>query len=144
MESAGYSNTPLAKKLGMKSDFRILLVNEPPYYFQLFMDLPDNLEFVETLDTGIDLIHYFTKHMEELERDILALRNCIVQNGAIWISWPKKASKIETNVTEDLIRNLALRNGLVDVKVCAIDSTWSGLKLVIPVKLRLREAKADK
>jgi len=143
MESAGYSNTPLARKLGIKRSFRILLVNEPLNYFQLFTDLPDDLEFVETWDTGINLIHYFTKDIRELEHDIARLRNAIVQNGSIWVSWPKKASKIETNITEDLIRNLALASGLVDIKVCAIDSIWSGLKLVIPVKQRLGQSEGQ-
>ena len=76
------------------------------------------------------------KEERQLQRDILKLKDQIEQNGMIWISWPKKSSKVETDITEDLIRNLALKNGLVDIKVCAVDETWSGLKLVIPVKNR--------
>ena len=137
METAGYSGTPLSRKLGFKSGFNIRLINEPDYYFKLFPNLLTDLVILE--DPGIkkDIIHYFTKEISELERDILLLKVEIEQNGSIWISWPKKSSKVATNVTEDLIRNLALTSGLVDVKVCAVDEIWSALKLVIPVKDRL-------
>ena len=137
METAGYSGTPLSKKLGFKSGFKIRLINEPDYYFKLFPNLLTDLVILE--DPGIkkDIIHYFTKEISELERDIMLLKVEIEQNGSIWISWPKKSSKVATNVTEDLIRNLALTSGLVDVKVCAVDEIWSALKLVIPVKDRL-------
>jgi hypothetical protein len=83
-----------------------------------------------------DFIHYFVTKEKELVKDINDLKEQIVQNGMIWISWPKKSSKVETDITEDVIRNIALKNGLVDVKVCAVDEMWSGLKLVIPVKNR--------
>lgn len=79
---------------------------------------------------------YFTKHAKDLAKDMVHLINEIVPDGMIWISWPKKASKIGTDVTEDMIRQVALANGLVDIKVCAVDEVWSGLKLVIPVKDR--------
>ena len=84
-----------------------------------------------------NLIHFFTKDALELNDNIVLLKNEIEVDGMIWISWPKKASKILTDITEDTIRNLALKNGLVDIKVCAIDEIWSGLKLVIPVKDRI-------
>jgi hypothetical protein len=131
---AGYSSTPLAKKLGIKQGFKIALYNQPEYYFKLFTDLPD-VKIVSDKST-VDFIHYFVKEEKHLLKDISKLKNQIEQNGMIWISWPKKSSKVETNITEDVIRNLSLKSGLVDIKVCAVDETWSGLKLVIPVKDR--------
>ena len=136
METAGYSGTPLAKKLGFKNGSKIRLVNIPNYYLNLFTDLPSDLSVIEDLTVKKDLIHYFTTSAVELERDIIPLKNEIQSNGMIWVSWPKKSSRVPTDITEDTIRNLALANGLVDVKVCAVDQVWSGLKLVIPVKFR--------
>jgi hypothetical protein len=136
MSLAGYSGTPLAKKLGIKEGFAIAVINAPEYYFDLFTDLPQ-VNIVKDSKKKKDLIHYFVKEQKQLIKDILKLKAGIEQNGAIWISWPKKASKVETDITEDTIRNLALQNGLVDVKVCAVDEVWSGLKLVIPVKDRI-------
>jgi hypothetical protein len=134
MQTSGYSETPLAKKLGIKEGFKIALYHQPEYYFNLFTDFPENVKFINK--HKVDLVHYFVKEERQLQRDILKLKDQIEQNGMIWISWPKKSSKVETDITEDLIRNLALKNGLVDIKVCAVDETWSGLKLVIPVKKR--------
>ena len=133
---AGYSGTPLAKKLGIKEGYTARIVNEPDYYFDLFTDMPEKVSFITDKKTKKQFIHYFTKESKDLVKNIVALKNEIVQDGMIWISWPKKAAKIETDVTEDVIRNLALANGLVDIKVCAVDEIWSGLKLVIPVKDR--------
>jgi proteasome assembly chaperone (PAC2) family protein len=137
MALTGYSGTPLAKKLGIKEGSIVRLVNQPHYYFDLFTDLPDNIIIQKDTTTTKHLVHYFTKDIAELERDIEALRQEIFPNGMVWISWPKKASKIPTNITEDSIRQLALASGLVDVKVCAIDDIWSGLKLVVRVKDRV-------
>jgi hypothetical protein len=137
MATNAYSNTPLLQKLGIKDGFKIKIINEPDYYFELFTDFPQNIIIERNKDEKKDFIHYFTKEAKNLENEILQLRSEINPNGIIWISWPKKASKIKTDVTEDLIRNLALKNGLVDVKVCAVDDIWSGLKLVIPVKERV-------
>jgi hypothetical protein len=136
MTASGYSGTPLAKKLGIKERFKIRLVNQPAYYFDLFTDLPENVEILTNKKNTKNLVHYFTKKATDLHRDIQSLRREIFPSGILWISWPKKASKIQTDVTEDIIRNMALANGLVDIKVCAIDETWSGLKLVVPVKDR--------
>ena len=135
MATAGYSSTPLAKKLGIKEGFKIKLVNEPGYYLSLFTDFP-KVQFIKDNSTKKNFIHYFTKDAKALHREILKLKAEIEPDGMIWISWPKKASKIITDVTEDIIRSFALANGLVDIKVCAVDETWSGLKLVIPVKDR--------
>ncbi|MGG7663452.1 DUF3052 domain-containing protein [Dyadobacter sp. BHUBP1] len=133
---AGYSNTSLVKKLGIKPGFKIRFVDPPTHYFDLLEGLPADIIVLEEPVPELDFIHYFTKQAAGLERDLPALRRQIVPNGTIWISWPKKASKVPTDVTEDVIRNLALPIGLVDVKVCAIDAVWSGLKLVIRVKDR--------
>lgn len=133
---AGYSGTPLAKKLGIKASAKVTLINAPDYYLQLFTDMPADVYFVD--ETGIkkDLIHFFTKSNDELLTVLPQLMKQIQPDGMIWVSWPKKASKVVTDITEDVIRNFALKIGLVDVKVCAVDETWSGLKLVIPVKDR--------
>jgi len=136
MQNAGYSGTPLAKKLGIEDSFKIKLVNQPEYYFSLFTDFPKQVEVLNDNNTKKNFIHYFTTKAKELENDIEALKEEIVPDGLIWISWPKKASKVATDITEDVIRDLALGAGLVDVKVCAVDEVWSGLKLVIPVKNR--------
>lgn len=131
---SGYSGTQLAKKLGIKDGFKISLFHQPEYYFNLFTDFPADVKI--TNKSKVDFIHYFVKEEKQLLKDISKLKNGIEQNGMIWISWPKKSSKVETDITEDVIRNIALKNGLVDIKVCAVDETWSGLKLVIPVKDR--------
>jgi len=133
---AGYSNTPLAKKLGLKNGFRIRLINAPAHYFELFTEMPAPLHFIDDISVKKDLIHFFTISAEELRAVLPALKNEVVHNGMIWVSWPKKASKMTTDVNEQMIRDLALASGLVDIKVCAVDEVWSGLKLVIPVKER--------
>ena len=139
MNSSGYSGTPLAKKLGIKDGFKIKLVNQPDYYFNLFESLPEKIEFIHDRKTRKDFVHFFVKDAGVLEKEIVSLKKEIVPNGMIWISWPKKSSKVVTDITEDLIRKLALTHGLVDVKVCAVDDVWSGLKLVIPLKDRSSE-----
>ncbi len=134
---AGYSSTPLAKKLGIKPGFNISLVNAPDYYFELFTDLPANLTFADK-DKNFkrDFIHFFTQLKDEYLANLPLLKQQLKPDGMIWVSWPKKASKVITDITEDIIRNYALEVGLVDIKVCAVDEVWSGLKLVIPVKDR--------
>jgi hypothetical protein len=134
-QPAGYSGTPLAKKLGIKPGFRLKLINAPGRYFSLFTDMPPDIKITE-MEIHIDLIHFFTKSRDEFIAQLPLLKNQIKPNGTIWVSWPKKASKVVTDITEDTIRNYALQTGLVDIKVCAVDEVWSGLKLVIPVKER--------
>ncbi len=133
---AGYSGTPLAKKLGIKGGYYIKLVNAPDYYFDLFTDLPPDLHIGDYLGIKYDLVHFFTMRADEYTMLLPVLKEQIKPNGIIWVSWPKKASKIVTDITEDVIRSFAIKTGLVDVKVCAVDEIWSGLKLVIPVKDR--------
>jgi len=138
MTTAGYSGTPLQKKLGIKEGFTIKLVNTPAYYFDLFTEIPE--ELAESINPKVekDFIHFFTKDSLEFEKALPGFMKEMKQNGMIWVSWPKKASKVVTDVTEDVIRNYALAIGLVDVKVCAVDEIWSGLKLVIRVKNRIK------
>ena len=136
MKSAGYSGTPLGKKLGIKEKSLIRLIHAPDYYFDLFADFPKDVKVATKEKSNIDFIHYFSKDNLNLSKDIPALKKQLSQNGMIWVSWYKKSAKIPTDVTEDIVRDLALKNGLVDIKVCAIDEVWSGLKLVIPVKDR--------
>lgn len=138
---AGYSGTPLAKKLGIKEGHVVLALGAPEDYEELLEGLPDDVliekaDSAEQGDRRYDIVHAFTKERGWLEAALPTLSGRIVWNGAVWASWPKKASKVPTDVTEDVVRGLALQNGLVDVKVCAVDEVWSGLKLVIPVKDR--------
>jgi hypothetical protein len=133
---AGYSGTPLAKKLGIKAGLRVFVDNGPKDYSQLIDPVPDDVVFTRALTGKIDLIHVFSVSAEEIAGKLVTYMQRIVDNGAIWVSWPKKAAKVPTDVTEDVVRALALPLGLVDVKVCAVDDTWSGLKLVIRVENR--------
>lgn len=134
MQTAGYSQTPLAKKLGIKPGFKIKIINPPDYYFTLFADMPEDLCILDNSKQKKNLIHYFATQANDLNKTVALLKEEIEANGIIWVSWPKKASKVSTDITENIIREAALRQGLVDIKVCAIDDIWSALKLVIPVK----------
>jgi hypothetical protein len=128
---AGYSGTPLAKKLGIQAGAFVRAVDAPDDYAQLLEPLPANVTFVERGADELDMVHLFTKSRSKLVKYLDEYKNKIKQNGSIWVSWPKKSSGIPSEVTEDTIREVALPLGLVDVKVCAVDDTWSGLKLVI-------------
>jgi hypothetical protein len=133
---AGYSGTPLAKKLGIKPGLRVHVVGAPDNYRELLDPLPEDVTFTPTLRGKADLIHFFITAADDLAGKLATYRGRIVENGVIWVSWPKKAAKVPTDVTEDVVRALALPLGLVDVKVCAVDETWSALKLVIRVENR--------
>jgi Protein of unknown function (DUF3052) len=128
---AGYSGTPLAKKLGIKEGACICLLGAPDHYLQLVAPLPPSVRFVAKPGQETPLVHLFTKDRAELAKHLRAILASMPRDGAIWVSWPKKASKVVTDITEDTIREIALPMGLVDVKVCAVDDVWSGLKLVI-------------
>lgn len=128
----------MAKKLGLKSGFVARLINPPNYYMELFTDFPDNISFVESPDIKKDFIHLFTLDSGELEKVIYELKSEIKSNGMIWVSWPKKSSKIKSDLDGNVVRDIGLKSGLVDIKVCAVDQTWSGLKFVI----RLSDRKA--
>ena len=140
MKPAGYSGTPLEKKLGIVNGANVRLLFQPAHYFDLFTRFPDDVQLSEGAASKKDLIHLFVKNEQELYDHLPGLVNEMKSNGCIWVSWPKKSSRLFKDLTEDKIRDLALRSGLVDVKVCAIDPDWSGLKLVIPVKNRKSEA----
>jgi hypothetical protein len=139
MNKAGYSGTPLAKKLGLKAGMRVVLSDAPDGFVDLLGELPEGVELVfgrtDTLPdarvSACDILHIFTNLRDGLFRSLDAGRHSIKQEGAIWVSWYKKAAKLPTEITEDTIREAALPLGLVDVKVCAVDEKWSGLKLVI-------------
>jgi hypothetical protein len=133
--ASGYSTTPLARKLGIKEGFVVRLINAPQNYLTLFEDWPEKVTVTKGKSQK-NFIHFFCTESKELFAQLPVLKNELVDNGMIWVSWPKKAAKLKTDIIEDVIRNFALQIGLVDIKVCAIDDTWSGLKLVIPVAQR--------
>jgi len=128
---AGYSGTPLPQKLGIKPGLMVVTVNAPANYRRLLGQIPDSVTFSERLKSGSSFVHLFTSRRSEMQKKMSILRDKISDNGAIWVSWPKKSSGISTDVTEDVIREIALPLGFVDIKVCAVDETWSGLKLMI-------------
>jgi hypothetical protein len=130
---AGYSGTPLPKKLGIKEGHRVAAVDAPP----TFADLVDGVPLTNRLQGQFDVIVFFTSERAKLEKRLAALRKAMKPETGLWIAWPKKASKVPTDMTEDVVREVALPTGLVDNKVCAIDDTWSGLRLVIRVELRV-------
>lgn len=131
MTAAGYSGTPLARKLGIAEGARVFVWDGPREYRDLLAPLPDRVRFARGLDSDVDLVHVFVTARERLERALRTLRQTLRPDGIVWVSWPKKASRVRTDVTEDVIRAAALPMGWVDVKVCAVDDTWSGLKLVV-------------
>jgi hypothetical protein len=133
---AGYSGTPLPKKLGIKPGHNVVILNAPGDYREVLGDVPEGVRFGSRIESGHDIIHLFTRSRRDLEKELPRMGRKIAPNGMIWVSWPKKASGVPTDITEDVIRDTALALGLVDVKVCAVDDTWSGLKLVIRVKDR--------
>jgi hypothetical protein len=133
---AGYSGKPLIQKLGLKSGFQLRAINAPPNYFKWLGKLPGGVKVVSDPRSPLDFIHLFAKDRKEYEKQLPKLKKVLAPDGMIWVSWPKAASKVLTDVTEKVVRDTALKNGLVDVKVYAVDETWSGLKLVIPVKDR--------
>lgn len=128
---AGYSGTPLVKKLGVKRSFRIKTKNAPTNYRALLVPLPEEVVISTRLRGPVDLWHLFSKSRSELKRHLSTCLREIKQDGMIWVSWPKKSSGVPSDISEGVVRELALPLGLVDVKVCAIDEIWSGLKLVI-------------
>jgi hypothetical protein len=134
---AGYSGTPLVKKLGIKEEHRLAFPNAPDGFAELLGELPAGAAVRERVRGPLDVIVFFTSSRAELERRLPALRRAMDPAAGLWIAWPKRASGVETDMTEDVARDLAYENALVDNKVCAIDQTWSGLRLVI--RLRDRE-----
>lgn len=133
--TAGYSGTPLAKKLGIRENTKIYLSNAPENYYALIDPLPENVG--ETKDAAkADVLHIFSNRRNELEMMLGKFFPKIKRDAAVWVSWYKKAAKLPTEITEDIIRDICLPMGFVDIKVCAVDELWSGLKLVIRKELR--------
>jgi len=134
--TAGYSGTPLATKLGIKDGACVLLVAAPTGYEKTLAPLPAGVTFPARLSKATDLVQHFAVRRSALGKALASYRTRLRPDAALWVSWPKRSSGVETDVTEDVIRELALPLGFVDVKVCAVDETWSGLKLVVRKELR--------
>jgi hypothetical protein len=128
---SGYSGTPLAKKLGIRAHARLYVRAAPDNYRELLAPLPEGVHSVRRIDARTDLIHLFATRAAALARALTAARRAMRMDAVIWVSWPKRLSGVDTDISENDVRALALPLGLVDVKVCAVDDTWSGLKLVL-------------
>jgi hypothetical protein len=134
--SAGYSRRPLVAKLGIKPGTRIAIVNAPRGYRATLGKLPPGVTIAAAARGSLPFIQFFTTSRRTLEARFAGLARALAPDGALWVSWPKRASGVATDVTEDVVRAVALPRGLVDVKVCAVDEVWSGLKLVRRLKDR--------
>jgi hypothetical protein len=128
---AGYSGTPLPQKLGLKPNEYVVLINAPKNYSELLGEIPPGIVFSERMKTGVRFVHFFSTKRSELQKKLVTLRKQLTDDGTLWISWPKKSAGVPTDITEDVIRAVALPLGFVDVKVCAVDEIWSGLKLMV-------------
>jgi hypothetical protein len=135
MKTAGYSGTPLYKKLGIKPGQRAWFAGNPSGYEDELRNIGD-FQRVQKLGKELDFLHFFTASRKTLAAEMSKLRDAMKTNGMLWISWPKKAADIPTDLDENIVREIGLRAGLVDVKVCAVDETWSGLKFVFRLKDR--------
>jgi hypothetical protein len=133
---AGYSGTPLAKKLGIVEGNKVVTTGAPKDYMRLLEPLPEGVQFPKRISAATDVVHVFSTQREELRSLLKSYRQTLKPTAAVWVSWPKKSAKLETDVTEDTIRELALPLGFVDIKVCAVTDIWSGLKLVVRKELR--------
>ena len=133
---AGYSSTPLSKKLGIGEGTSVYALGAPTDYRSLLEPLPSSVTFASRISKDVDLVHLFRDKKVDLARHLLSLRKRIRPDAVVWVSWPKKTSQVPTDITEDVIRSLALPMGYVDIKVCAVNNVWSGLKLVIRKSLR--------
>ncbi len=133
---AGYSQKSLAAKLGIKEGNQIAIVNGPENYAATLGKLPPAVEFSKPLRGPLDFIQFFSTDRKDLEKEFPSLKSALAQNGSLWISWPKTSSHVKTDLNENVVRAVGLRNGLVDIKVCAVDETWSGLKFVFRLKDR--------
>jgi hypothetical protein len=130
------ASTPLVRKLGVREHATVLLVGAPDGYERWLAPLPAGVRFVGSASTGVDLAHVFVTRRADLARELTALRTSLPGNVPVWVSWPKTAANVATDVTEDVVRDVALPLGFVDVKVCAVDDVWSGLELVVRKALR--------
>lgn len=128
--TAGYSATPLPRKLGVKPQSTLAVVDDPGQFLRLLAPLPDGVEIRTSARGSADVVVFFTRERRELERRIESLARMVFPDGGVWVCWPKRASKVPTDMTGDAVRAVVLPLGLVDVKVAAIDETWSGLRIV--------------
>ena len=133
--TSGYSGKSLAQKLGIRENDRIVVLGEPPEYAELIGPLP-GVERAQRVSDAVDLVHVFATKGADLERRLKSLRDSVRPDATVWVSWPKRSSKVPTDVREDTIRDVALPLGFVDIKVCAVSDVWSGLKLVVRKELR--------
>lgn len=127
----GYSGTPLSKKLGLKPPMTLVAIDAPREYRTWLGALPDGVRIVPKVNKPLEAVHLFVTRRAVLKKNLSAFRKQLEQAGFVWVSWPKKASNVETDISEDVIREIALPMGFVDIKVCAVSEVWSGLKLVI-------------
>ena len=127
----GYSGRPLAQKLGIRPEMAVVLISAPANYRKLLGRIAGSVEFSDEIKNASNFVHIFTKSRGELKKRLAILREKMADTGIVWVSWPKKSAGVPTDVTEDVVRGIALPLGFVDVKVCAIDETWSGLKLMV-------------
>ena len=132
----GYSGRTLVEKLGIKPGYRVLAINAPAHYRDILRPLPHGVSFLSRPAKHVDLIHMFVSRRSEIAKELPRQRRIMPDSGVLWVSWPKKASGLSTDVTEDVVREVALPLGLVDTKVCAVDDVWSGLKLMVRRELR--------
>lgn len=139
--TAGYSGTPLAQKLGIRPGNTIAILGAPTGYGRILGALPAGAKRATRLRANLDFIHLFARRLIELERQFPALKRHLAEAGTLWISWPKGGSGMETDLKESIVQAVGLKHGLVDVKVCAIDETWSGLKFVYRLKDREKRKK---
>ncbi len=133
---AGYSGTPLAKKLGIQEGMSVATLGAPREYRAWLAPLPPAVRFTAKPAAAVDLVHVFATKRTELTTTLKSCRKALAPDATVWVSWPKQASKVPTDITEDTIRDVALPMGFVDVKVCAVSDVWSGLKLVVRKSLR--------
>ena len=128
---AGYSGTPLVKKLGIKPPLTLVAIDAPPEYRSWLGELPDGVRIISKAGKPLQAVHLFVTRRARLGKELAKYRQQLEQNGFLWVSWPKKSAKVDTDITEDTIREVALPLGFVDIKVCAVSDVWSGLKIVI-------------
>ena len=141
---AGYSGTPLPKKLGIKAPMEIVVLGAPIDYRSIVGDLPEGVRLAGAAGRSTSLAHVFATRRTDLAAQLIMLRTSLGDDAAVWVSWPKKASRVATDITEDTIRELALPLGFVDIKVCAVTDVWSGLKLVVRRELRGAAARYER
>ncbi len=138
---AGYSGKPIVQKLGIKPGFRIFATGLSVPYREVVGELPDDVTLARAAKAPLDMVHLFATEAKGLAAKLQSYRAAIEPDGMIWVSWPKKASGVATDLSDVVVRDTALPLGLVDIKVCAVDETWSGLKFVIPTAQRIKRPK---